>query len=123
MPCFKNRKGLTLVEVMIAMAILASTLAGFLVVFMMNYKTVAYANNQQRAMNQARTQMETLFGCSYNNTRLSVGTHVVDGSCSYSVSEANKLKTITVAVSWTNPLPYKTASYVLTVKMSQAIHM
>ena len=122
MTCFKHKAGLTLVEVMVAMAILVSTLGGFLTVFMMNQKTVVYANNQTQAMNTARSQMEALLSYAYNDARLSVGSHVVNGSCSYSVAAANNLKTIAFSISWTNPQPYKVASYVLTTAMSQAIH-
>ena len=120
-PILKLNQGLTLVEVMVAMLILASALGSFLSVFMMNQKTIVYANNQLCAVNLARGRMETLLGYSYNDAMLSTGTHVVT-SGSYNITQTNSLKTITLTVNWTNPLPRKVVSYVLTTKISQAIH-
>ena len=118
----RHRGGLTLVEILVAMSILAGTLTGFLAVFMMNQRTVLVANNQQRAMHQARGVLEDLFSLSYYDARLSVGSHVVDSGCSYSVAETNRVKTIAVTLTWKNALEPKTTSFVLTTAVSQAIH-
>lgn len=122
MSCCQHREGLTLVEVMVAMAILGSTLAGFLAVFAMNQRTVLVANNQQRAMHQARGVVEELFSHSYDDAELAVGRHVVSGSCCYDVTEADRLKTLTVTLSWSNALQPRPTSFALTTAISQAIH-
>jgi prepilin-type N-terminal cleavage/methylation domain-containing protein len=119
---FLRKAGLTLIEVLIAMTILASTLSGFLAVFMMNQRTVGVANNQQQAMNQARGVMEDLFSHAYYDTALSVGNHAVDGRCAYTVSESNSMKRVAVRVTWTNALERQASSFVLTSALSYAIH-
>jgi prepilin-type N-terminal cleavage/methylation domain-containing protein len=118
----RHKAGLTLVEVLVAMTILASTLASFLAVFMMNQRTVVVANNQQQAMNQARGVMEDLFSHAYYDPALSAGNHAVDGRCAYTVSEANSMKTVAVRVTWTNALQRQASSFVLTSALSYAIH-
>ncbi|MEI8243326.1 MAG: type II secretion system protein [bacterium] len=122
MPCLNRRKGLSLVEVMVSMALLGATLSGFIGVFMMNQRTVTVANNQQREMHQARAVMEDLFALSYYDSRLSVGNHTVGGGCAYIISETNKLKTITVTRTWTNALEKTASVLVLKSALSQAIH-
>jgi prepilin-type N-terminal cleavage/methylation domain-containing protein len=114
--------GLTLIEVMVAMAILASALSGFLAVFMMNQRTVTAANNQQKAMQQGRAVMEGLFGKTYYHGDLSVGTHAAGSGCSYAVTESNLVKAIAVTVVWTNATQGQASRFVLWSAMAHAVH-
>jgi type II secretory pathway pseudopilin PulG len=116
-----QRKGLTLVESMVAMSILIAALGGLLTVFLMNQRTVAMANNLGRATGQARGLLEGLLALPYDHVSLSTGAHSVNGG-SYTVSESNSVKTVSLTVTWSNALQRAPNTLTLVTSVSGAIH-
>ena len=104
----------TLVEVMVAAALLIMTLALFGGTFVLIERLAMNANPRLNAIQNARTAMETALSYRYNDTQLSNGYHsqsiVISGvtnSYSYYVATITQtpilVKNIYVTNQWTNP--------------------
>ena len=121
-----NRKGaMTLIEMLIGMAILAMTLAGFMRTFGMCERSVVAATAKITASNQARSQMETLTALSYNDASLSVGTHTLAGGVSYVITTNNTYwltKDILVSVPMLYPVSDDTNVLTCSVSFASCIH-
>jgi len=117
--------GFTLVEVVIAMALLIFSLSAFAVSFVQSRRSVAIADNRLEAIHIARGQMEAI--CSSNYTALSVGTRgfssgVYTGSYTVSSNTAAKVKDIVVTINWVNPLGKITSTVSLAGSVSSELH-
>jgi len=65
-------RGFTLVEVVVAMALLLLTLTAFVVSFVQSKRSAAMADNRLDAIHTAREKMETLVSYLYTAPELSV---------------------------------------------------
>lgn len=73
----KGVKGLTLIEAMIASALLCVTLSAFIFSFVSAYRSALVAEEMMNAMHVARSLMEELVNVPYEDSRLSLGTHSI----------------------------------------------
>ena len=132
---YKNiTTGFTLVEVVIAMALLILSLAAFTVSFVQSRRSAAIADNRLEAIHVARGQMETICSSNYNAIGLPSG--VYTGSYpvytssytvyinSYTVSNnmSAKVKDIVVTICWTNPLGKIISTVSLAGSVSSNLH-
>ena len=105
----------TLVEVVIATALLIMVLALFLEAFVSAKRSAVISNNRMEAIENARSNMEILVSSAYLSTSLSNGAHSFTGSVStvpnnisYSVATVTQapgivVKNIYVTNRWINP--------------------
>jgi type II secretory pathway pseudopilin PulG len=120
-----RQAGLTLVEVVIAAALLILSLAAFTTSFVQSRRSAAIADNRLEAIHVARQQMETI--CSSNYTALSVGTCVFSsgvytGSYTVSSNTTARVKDIVVTINWVNPLGKATSTVSLASSVSAELH-
>ena len=138
------KKGFTLVEVVIAAALLVITIGALLAAIMTARRSALISGTRLAAMQIARRQMESLLSCSYGSApQLVLGTHtispvtqVVYGSRSVStglfygsyVVSANTMfadalvKDINLTVFWTNPTLSRASSVNLQGSISRPLH-
>lgn len=138
------KKGFTLVEVVIAAALLVITIGALLAAIMTARRSALISGTRLAAMQIARRQMETLLRCSYGSApQLVLGTHtispvtqVVYGSRSVStglfygsyVVSSNTMfadalvKDINLTVFWTNPTLSRASSVNLQGSISRPLH-
>ena len=124
--------GFSLVEVIIAMALLVLSLATFTVSFVQARRSTAIADNRLNAIHVARQQMETL--CSSNYGAINTGKFFSSGvytgdsrvvyTGSYSVcNNTNKrVKDIALTVKWVNALGKITSTVSLASSISSNLH-
>ncbi len=119
LPC---RRGLTLVEILLAAGILAIVITGFLVSLTVARRTAAMARNEINAVAAARQKMEELLLCPFNSPDLSVGTHTLSNG-RYTVSSTNPaMKTIDLVLEWCEPLSSITSSVALQTTITTTLH-
>lgn len=126
----KGTKGFTLVETVIATALLILSLALFLGTFVQARRSAAIADHRLDAVNNARLGMENLLACKYASTQLNSGsrTSVVAGVTNYySVSVVTQtpgivVKNIALTNRWVNPMTRATSTVSLAVSMSEEFH-
>lgn len=123
----KSECAFTLVEVVIATALMILALTAFVDAFVMAKKSAVISENRMEAVHNARAQMEQLLAYHYIDSALSVGAHTTDmASIRYGVAlDANSLytvKNIVVTSKWVNPGANITSVYVLTGSMSSELH-
>lgn len=97
-----DKKGFTLVEVLISAAILGIVLISLLGIFVVGKSGSAKAKHHMQAMNHARAAMEQYI---HDGTIYSLPDGDIEslgGSCSV-VPSGTGIKTVTVTVSWTPP--------------------
>ncbi|MFC1496925.1 type II secretion system protein J [Verrucomicrobiota bacterium] len=119
-----SKRGLTLVEVMIAGAILAFTMSAFLTTFVSAQRSAVIANEFMEKMHEARQLMEELVAHDYGDSELSLGTHLVTGG-SYSVSmnsEYSDTKDVTLTLSWTQAGSSRISNLTLTSSITRSMH-
>ncbi|MFH1476953.1 MAG: type II secretion system protein [Verrucomicrobiota bacterium] len=118
----------TLVEVVIAMALMILALSAFIGAFVMAKKSALMAENRAKAVHDARSQMERLLACRYIDAPLSLGGHPTTdlAGVSYGVAIISNslytVKNITVTSKWVNAAGSITSVYVLTGSMSSELH-
>lgn len=118
-----SEAGLTLVEVVVASALLVLSLAAFIVSFVQSSRSSAIAENRMEAIHAARQKMETLVNYSYNATELSAGTHnFTNGSYTVSNNAAAGVKDIVVVTRWVNPAGRVTSTVSLAGSVSEELH-
>lgn len=95
----KNR-GVTLVEILVAVSILALVLGSMLYAFLVARAGVSLAGHSMEAINAVRALTEQLKGYGYNSSELSIGTHNINaGSPLYVLSDTN-IETLNAAISY-----------------------
>ena len=117
--------GFTLVEVVIATALLILSLAAFTASFVQSRRSAAISDNKLDAIHAARGQMESI--CSSNYTALSVGTHsfssgIYTGVYTISCNTVARVKDITVMINWINPPGRATSTVSLAGSVSPELH-
>lgn len=127
-----RKAGFTLVEVVVAMALLLLTLTAFVVSFVQSKRSAAIADNRLEAIHIARNQMETI--CSSNYIAISTGNffsggvYTSDSRVVYTVSYAvccnavAKVKDIALTVKWVNAVGKITSTVSLAGSISEELH-
>ena len=120
----KKNSGFTLIEAMIACAILAICLAAMGRVMITATRTGAMAERQMEAMHTARAALEELATLSFGAPALAVGTHtLVTGDGFYHVESVDPFtKNIVMHVFWNDPFGSPTNTVSLTTSFSRTIH-
>ena len=117
------KKGFTLVEAVVAVAIMALSMGAFIASFTRAKYAAVTADNHMLALREARTRMESLQALTYG--QLVVGTHSFSNG-SYTVLPSalysNSVKDISVTVKWVNPGSSATSSLSLYGSMSSELH-
>ncbi len=124
-----NKNGMTLVEVMIAMLILAMTLGGGVTAITTFSRAAEAARRRTEAVHQARVALEHLSNKSYGDSALSLGAHTLGGGLvgSYQVTPIpasqpfSSQRQVDVFVPWTYPGTSRTHIESLTTIVSEAL--
>jgi len=120
----RDRCGLTLVEVIIAMLVLAISFSALLATFSMARKSTLFADQTMEMMHEIRQVIETIRTNKYDSAALSVGTHAFAGG-NYVVSLNDAFantKDIVVTLTRTEPVSGRTYSLSLNTSVSKALH-
>lgn len=119
-----SRGAFTLVEVVIATALMILTLAAFVGAFVMAKKSAVISENRMEAVHNARNVMEQLLARTYTNVGASPNISI--SNVTYSVAEVvypqYKVKNIAVTSKWVNAASSITSVFVLTGSMSSELH-
>ena len=119
----RRAAGFTLVEVVIAMALLILSLSAFAVSFVQSRRSAAIADNRLDAIHTARDKMETLGSYLYTAPELSAGPHnFLNGFYTISNNTAARVKDIVVTINWVNPLGKVTSTVSLAGSVSSELH-
>jgi len=118
-------RGFTLVEVVVAMALLLLALTAFVVSFVQSKRSAAIADNSFEAIHNVREKMETIFSYNYNAPELSVMTnpHTFSNGF-YTVSDNTNMqvKDIVVTLRWINPVGKITSTVSLAASIGPQLH-
>ena len=120
----KSKQGLTLTEVVIACLILFLTLSAFLASFMAANRSAKMADNYMDGMHTARQTMEALASYDYDDSSLSIGTHLINNG-SYTVSQNatyTETKDIALTIYWIEPASSRTSTVTLATSMTKGLH-
>ena len=122
-----NTLAFTLVEVVVATALMILALASFIGAFVMAKKSAVISENRMEAVHNARDKMEQLLACRYLDSALNAGAHTTDlASVRYGVAIVTNsmyaVKNIAVTSKWVNPAASITSVVVLTGSMSSELH-
>lgn len=117
----------TLVEVVIATALMILTLAAFVGAFVMAKKSATISANRIIAVHNARNEMEHILAGRYLDSALNAGAHTTDlVGISYGVALVTNslyvVKNINVTSKWVNPSANITSVFILTGSMSSELH-
>lgn len=119
------KKGFTLVEVVIAMAILALTLSAFMYSFVQATHSAVMSENRIEAIHNARNQMEMLLTHSYSSAQLNYGVHAISNGfyiVTTNMQYAGSVKDIALTIRWFNPKSAVTSSVSLNGCVSAELH-
>lgn len=118
--------GFTLVEVVVAAALLILSLTAFTASFVQSRRSAAIADNRLGAIHAARDKMETICSSNYSAIGLSTGTPFSSGAYKgiYTVSNnaSARVKDIVVTINWVNPLGKVTSTVSLAGSVSSNLH-
>lgn len=116
-------KGFTIVEVVIATALLILSLAAFIISFVQSGRSAAIADNRLDAIHSARDKMEAIGSYIYTASELSAGTHnFSNGFYTVSNNASARVKDIVVTIRWVNPLGNITSTVSLAGSVSSELH-
>lgn len=127
------KTGFTLIEVVVAAALMALALSAFMATFVMARRSSETANDRMEAVHIARRHMERAICYGYYNAALTYGAHsletITNGygvySAQYTITTNNLyalVKDIAMRVSWQPPLISGTNSITLHSSISQGLH-
>jgi type II secretory pathway pseudopilin PulG len=115
--------GFTLVEVVVAAALLILALSAFIASFVQAGRSAAIADNRLDAVHNARQQMETLISYPYNASALSIGTHTFSNGFYVVTSNASaKVKDISVSIRCIHPVNGTISTVTLAGSISSELH-
>ena len=115
--------GFTLVEVVIASALLVLSLAAFIVSFVQSGRSAAISDNRLDAIHTARAKMETIGSYSYTASELSAGPHnFSNGFYTVSNNTTARVKDIVVVTWWINPMNSVSSAVSLAGSISSELH-
>lgn len=125
-----TNKAFTLLEIVIATAIMAISLLMLIATVVMLKGTVYDASDRLVALHEARDHMETLLSLSYSDASLNIGTHAFAFSTgnyvgSYTVSSNTSfdgIKDIALTVNWVDPGSTITSSMTINGSLSSVLH-
>jgi prepilin-type N-terminal cleavage/methylation domain-containing protein len=118
------RRGVTLVEVMVASVVLTITLLGFLASFDVARRSENLSANTFDGIHQARSILEELRTVGYYASELSLGTHSVSNGF-YVVSNNTdfaQTKDVYLTLRWVEPGGSRTASLYYATSMTESMH-
>lgn len=127
--CLRPDAGVTLVEMMVATALLVMTLGGFMVGFTAANRSTVMATDYMNSMHKARQLMEMLSAHPYDDSELNIGTHTLPalGMSNTYVVAANptyaSTKDVTATVFWTIPARKKVMSLSISSTFTKALHL
>ncbi|MBU4200129.1 MAG: type II secretion system GspH family protein [Verrucomicrobia bacterium] len=123
------KKGFTLVEVVIAIALLIISLSLFVGAFVQAKRSAVISDNRMEAVHTARIAMETLLSSVYGSTLLSNGLHLTSSApnVSYFVATITQtpgivVKNIYMTNSWTNAGMKMKSTVSLVGSLSSELH-
>jgi type II secretory pathway pseudopilin PulG len=116
--------GFTLIEAMVASALLIVGLTAMAHTMITANKTAAMAERQLDAMHTARAALEELGTFSFDSSALAAGTHTLAGNIGvYTVSSVDSLtKDIVMSVFWNDPVRAGSNVVTLTTSFSRTLH-
>ncbi|MCS7048717.1 MAG: type II secretion system GspH family protein [Verrucomicrobiae bacterium] len=118
--------GFTLVEVVMAVAILGFVLGACLLSFSMAMRSVGTARNEMMALHHARFELERLRTFAFTNAALNAGTYSISNANytgNYTVTSVDThTKDITVRIFYRNHIRGGTSTNVLTTSMVRVLH-
>ncbi len=122
--------GYTLIEVVIAAALMALSITMVIGTLVLMKRSVQSSNDRLAALHETRNQMETLLSLPYTNAQLSLGSHSfasASGSFTgfYSVATNSTfpgIKNVTLTIYWKNPGMVRASSNTITSSMSEPLH-
>ena len=122
-----RQAGFTIVEVVVASALLILSLAVFTVSFVQSRRSAAISDNRLDAIHTAREKMETLGSYLYTASELSVTPnphtfYFSNGFYTVSNNTSAKVKDIVVTINWINPLGKITSTVSLAGSISSELH-
>lgn len=120
-----RKAGFTLVEAVVAAALLILALSAFVVSFVQSKRSAAIADNNLEAIHIARQQMETL--CSSNYSGLIIGPHsftngIYTGTYTVTSNTVARVKDIALTVKWVNAAGKITSTVSLAGSLSSELH-
>ena len=131
----KTKGGFTLVESMVAVAILGIALGACVLSFSLAMRVSDTSRNQMFALHAARSKLEYLRTLSYTNSALNVGTYGINtnnsssgyytnywGSYTVTANGYPGVKNITVAICYQNYPRDNISTNTLTTSVSQTLH-
>lgn len=128
-PPNRSKHGLTLVETMVAILLLAMTLGSGITALTLFRRSIEASERQIEAVHRARSVMESLSRLHFDHHALSVGTHNLPGGLpgSYVVSTIppnqpfSSRKQVDVSVQWNFPGRSQISTETLTTIVSEAL--
>jgi prepilin-type N-terminal cleavage/methylation domain-containing protein len=126
------KSGVTLVEMLIASALMALALAALMATLVMSKQHATVSNNRLEALHIARGHMERLAGLSYGNAALALGSYGLPNQTndrcvyysSYSVNTTGyaSAKDLEVQVAWRDPMKTNLMTVSLKGSVSMGLH-
>ena len=119
--------GFTLVEVMVAMALLGLTLGGAVTSVTMYWRWNEASSRRVEAVHTARAELELLSRLNFDHAALTEGTHALmggaEGTCSVTpvADSSGRRKQVVVSVVWRDPRTDAERTEALTTVVSQAL--
>ena len=104
----RERKGFSLVEVMIAVVLLAVGMLAFAGIQIMAVRNMTYSKDYGKANTYAQQKMEHIKGLPWTSEELNPGTYTETlennrYTRTYTVTTEEDMKTVSVTVSWVDP--------------------
>lgn len=121
-----DQSGFTLVESMVALAILGITLGACVMGFSLAMRGVGTARNQMAAMHYTRDELEGLRTLKFTNSVLNAGTYAISNANykgAYTVTSVDSyIKDITVRIAYLNRVNGKISTNTLTTSLVKTLH-
>ena len=119
-----SKRGMTLVEVLIAFVVLGVGFAGALTMVSMANKSAVAAANQAGAVHLVREDLETMRQYAINDPMMSIGLHTIATGRTYNVQliGVTNVKSIAMSCVWSNPVLKTVQTATVTTIFVSALH-